>query len=156
MLGLSPRVRGSRTPPFQGRDWSRSIPASAGQPMCRGSRVAVPEVYPRECGAAHNPQSYPHALPGLSPRVRGSQCFPPCGGNGYRSIPASAGQPIGGGKQGDRYEVYPRECGAAHSTISESAMIRGLSPRVRGSLDCPAKRLFLDRSIPASAGQPPR
>ena len=53
---------------------------------------------------------------GLSPRVRGN-----LGGGGWgqgyrRSIPACAGEPVGGFGAGGQGEVYPRVCGgtAAH------------------------------------------
>ena len=70
---------------------------------------------------------------GLSPRVRGSRAVAgsntdgsnprECGARGASrswSIPASAGQPIAGGIDGFLYRVYPRECGAADSTVAWS------------------------------------
>ena len=50
--GLSPRVRGSRDRLRSGKTRSRSIPASAGQPMPISTVGPLFPVYPRECGAA--------------------------------------------------------------------------------------------------------
>ena len=51
----------------------------------------------------------------------------------HRSIPASAGEPVGcvGASAGN--SVYPRECGGATFGNTGGPLMRGLSPRVRGS-----------------------
>ena len=92
----------------------------------------------------------------------------------YRSIPASAGEPIAGihglrstavyprecgGAVSDEVlrgipTVYPRECGGAALPLTRSTYSAGLSPRVRGSLDHRRRRRVQARSIPASAGEP--
>ena len=48
--GLSPRVRGNRTPPRCPPPWRRSIPACAGEPRTTLSGWRVCRVYPRVCG----------------------------------------------------------------------------------------------------------
>ena len=132
----------------------RSIPASAGQPNNGGDLVEMNMVYPRECGAALRKPMLMHWQAGLSPRVRGSRAkerpmfLPP------RSIPASAGQPVGSVKGNHARAVYPRECGAAGQYDCFSAFANGLSPRVRGSLIFAFTSDRGERSIPASAGQP--
>ena len=70
---------------------------------------------------------------GLSPRVRGSlhddeRCPIRHGG----SIPACAGEPMRALTTKARCRVYPRVCGGATSRWWRN--VRGLSPRVRGSL----------------------
>ena len=50
--GLSPRVRGSPPAALLEDTHSRSIPASAGQPLRFRSGETSAAVYPRECGAA--------------------------------------------------------------------------------------------------------
>ena len=50
--------------------------------------------------------------------------------------------------------VYPRVCGGTTNTSSSPAIVRGLSPRVRGNpaiRDLPPRQLG---SIPACAGEP--
>ena len=48
--GLSPRVRGNRQKRSGLRMVMRSIPACAGEPICRGCGGSLAEVYPRVCG----------------------------------------------------------------------------------------------------------
>ena len=114
--GLSPRVRGSRKAATVNPLPSRSIPASAGQPMLTMPTIQVTTVYPRECGAAFQNLAGSQLVTGLSPRVRGSRkhyahtryragsipasarasLYTPTGRpTTRRSIPASAGQPLG-------------------------------------------------------------
>ena len=50
--------------------------------------------------------------------------------------------------------VYPRVYGGTSSSFSSSARNLGLSPRVRGNLDCIAHSFLLDGSIPACTGEP--
>ena len=118
-------------------------------------RKTLSKVYPRECGAASLFTIIAELVGGLSPRVRGSreQRQLRCGIRG--SIPASAGQPIGGYLPTFMAPVYPRECGAAHNPNTSSADVIGLSPRVRGSRFQRKREAAIPGSIPASAGQPP-
>ena len=53
LSGLSPRVRGNRLSPDLCEPDTRSIPASAGEPLVYSLRQTIPEVYPRECGGTH-------------------------------------------------------------------------------------------------------
>ena len=73
---------------------------------------------------------------GLSPRVRGSPCPAAIFGRGGR--------------------VYPRECGGASAFNSSSLIMKGLSPRVRGSHRHRNADHIQNGSIPASAGEPSR
>ena len=132
--GLSPRVRGSLCMTSESAIGSRSIPASAGQPISGFSCFGMGRVYPRECGAADGG----------------------CVGAGglFGSIPASAGQPHTVPVVARLRKVYPRECGAASLIWSRLIARTGLSPRVRGSRLMQAAGRTRDRSIPASAGQP--
>ncbi len=152
--GLSPRVRGSRALSRVAKLFRRSIPASAGQPHpCNATRRSS-TVYPRECGAA---SPYPLGtlnVPGLSPRVRGSRANRPRHPSLRRSIPASAGQPGVSRHQPASDRVYPRECGAASVKRISINNPLGLSPRVRGSRLLRDAQVAVQRSIPASAGQP--
>ena len=91
--GLSPRVRGNRVPrplPGQAR---RSIPACAGEPLPGVHRPGHTPVYPRVCGGTVLAVNTGMLLLGLSPRVRGNQCWALGWGIAIRSIPACAGEP---------------------------------------------------------------
>ena len=70
------------------------------------------------------------------------------------SIPACAGQPCLYVVHNPLRKVYPRVCGAASQLATHQLLIRGLSPRVRGSLCVALQQRFGPRSIPACAGQP--
>ena len=115
---------------------------------------SVPEVYPRECGAALFYGKEEQWAIGLSPRVRGSPVEALGPDLDYGSIPASAGQPLSAAGEPTTEEVYPRECGAATFQDVLRLIAEGLSPRVRGSLRSFAPTEERARSIPASAGQP--
>ena len=111
-------------------------------------------VYPRVCGAALDGGRLGGLDSGLSPRVRGSPRPEACPPRHLRSIPACAGQPRQLLTFPRITTVYPRVCGAAVSVRVLTATTRGLSPRVRGSLQLDCRRAQLVRSIPACAGQP--
>ena len=97
------------------------------------SNQSARQVYPRECGATipKTPESMP--VSGLSPRVRGNLLNPLSILFGVRSIPASAGQPLGMFGMQAYNRVYPRECGATVGSGGGGALDEGLSPRVRGN-----------------------
>ena len=133
VLGLSPRVRGSRDYGLPGDLCAGSIPACAGQPLTTSPYPTGVTVYPRVCGAAAAHAAVLGFRLGLSPRVRGSQdhALKERGGGG--SIPACAGQPSPRQSQQRSPTVYPRVCGAAKVRSREFVEGLGLSPRVRGS-----------------------
>ena len=151
--GLSPRVRGSRAEVRDGRSPRGSIPACAGEPRSRRGSPASGRVYPRVCGepwpCSRRPRwsrVYPRVcggagrvkvlgpLPaGLSPRVRGSPKETRKEDGVIRSIPACAGEPHPVSGHRYRGSVYPRVCGGAADRMSAGFILRGLSPRVRGS-----------------------
>ena len=92
---------------------------------------------------------------GLSPRVRGSQVVLAVWQAGEGSIPAGAGEPAEPTHARLASRVYPRGCGGATSVSIASAGLKGLSPRVRGSLGALADEHAHSGSIPAGAGEPP-
>ena len=93
-------------------------------------------------------------LTGLSPRVRGNRMQR--GLNQFRGgpIPACAGQPTLQHSSPFRLWAYPRVCGATWATPSISALVPGLSPRVRGNRSCAVRYPLRAGPIPACAGQP--
>ena len=93
---------------------------------------------------------------GLSPRVRGNPDGSAVAGGVCGSIPASAGEPCCDAVIDIMVTVYPRECGGTTHHCIHRLHGEGLSPRVRGNLVDESTGLSLDRSIPASAGEPRR
>ena len=134
----------------------RSIPASAGEPSSRSPRAGNSRVYPRECGGTRAAVGVVTSAPGLSPRVRGNLQLPPDPKAGAGSIPASAGEPRSPAGPASGPWVYPRECGGTTPYCARRSSTPGLSPRVRGNLAQDHAEKRADRSIPASAGEPPR
>ena len=153
--GLSPRVRGNRQLFSQCLRAHGSIPACAGQPLCRTARWTCWPVYPRVCGATPGRPRTARSLGGLSPRVRGNLFPRSLFHVRYRSIPACAGQPILYPRRCFRSTVYPRVCGATPPPPPGSSAGDGLSPRVRGNRGCRTAPAGAGGSIPACAGQPP-
>ena len=132
--GLSPRGRGKRAGPNQGKIQGRSIPAWAGE---TGKALGVAcrwWVYPRVGGgnAAMNDQLQDHR--GLSPRGRGKPLALPRFVRRHRSIPAWAGETRGRAHRANIRPVYPRVGGGNVIVIYLSVHVAGLSPRGRGKL----------------------
>ena len=152
--GLSPRVRGNLIGNLRFHFHSRSIPASAGEPIRPGVMMTLLRVYPRECGGTVHKAGLFYQSQGLSPRVRGNRAHPLALGLTRRSIPASAGEPTNSSAQNARKTVYPRECGGTCWSPLLPRVMVGLSPRVRGNQSQINKSDSSSRSIPASAGEP--
>ena len=155
-VGPSPRARGSPTRANRVTRWTRSIPASAGEPPSRIAPCGWRRVHPRERGGAALAERTAPGEKGPSPRARGSP--PPTAPRGpsSRSIPASAGEPsVRDDNDGDR-GVHPRERGGALTTWVRGRVPRGPSPRARGSLRARQRARERTGSIPASAGEPTR
>ena len=150
----SPRVRGNLRPAAWRAGGAGSIPTCAGEPRYVRKAHHGNPVYPRVCGGTLAEEVDLYPTTGLSPRVRGNRACRRrrtwCAG----SIPACAGEPyvciVSGCIQG----VYPRVCGGTWRTGLSLFRCHGLSPRVRGNLAGPSRRLGDERSIPACAGEP--
>ena len=152
--GLSPRGRGNHKGPLPGRNWSRSIPAWAGQPYRLPKRRNLTKVYPRVGGATPSTAKEFGTWNGLSPRGRGN--LEQGSGNhiGLGSIPAWAGQPLPSPANLKLIPVYPRVGGATTIMKIFISGTAGLSPRGRGNLANVGLLESLLGSIPAWAGQP--
>ena len=89
----------------------RSIPAYAGEPSVANGPPARCLVYPRVCGGTKGRAASGGVNEGLSPRMRGNRSDGWHGDNGWRSIPAYAGEPYRGRGGAKIRTVYPRVCG---------------------------------------------
>jgi len=117
VMGLSPRMRGYRSPRKVERNEAGSIPADAGLPKALAKARDGAEVYPRGCGATDSCAARTCRVEGLSPRMRG---YPRRRGRRARSpgsIPADAGLPRTVPVLGLQPQVYPRGCGATVFSI---------------------------------------
>ena len=109
--GLSPRLRGNRSPPPPAASPRRSIPAPAGEPPRWMSGVRLYPVYPRACGGTELAIRWGLTVPGLSPRLRGNLCRCQSQVSPWGSIPAPAGEPRRNEWAMTWDRVYPRACG---------------------------------------------
>ena len=92
---------------------------------------------------------------GLSPRVRGNPPNHRPAGQGARSIPACAGEPMAADTISAIRRVYPRVCGGTPCSDRYSPTgVMGLSPRVRGNHERVQHCGGQQWSIPACAGEP--
>ena len=153
-LGLSLRVRGN--PSVESADYvhRRSIPACAGEPQGVAGHDGHRRVYPRVCGGTQNSSRPSVVAAGLSPRVRGNRHRRRRHNPADGSIPACAGEPPPSARFSSSPAVYPRVCGRTRAMRPLGAMVKGLSPRVRGNLRYRGRCQHLIRSIPACAGEP--
>ena len=152
--GLSPRVRGNRSPNHWSFCWFGSIPACAGEPYADDGLLLPGRVYPRVCGGTSGRGCVRPERSGLSPRVRGNLGREHPVRLRERSIPACAGEPAGLVWPGRAGEVYPRVCGGTTLEWLGPHVAWGLSPRVRGNQVGSSSRRMFFGSIPACAGEP--
>ena len=152
--GLSPRVRGTLQKDPRKLPQGGSIPAGAGNPATPTAARWIFRVYPRGCGEPQQLSQPARGVRGLSPRVRGT----PAPGLDHRehrgSIPAGAGNPRDRRRAASSTGVYPRGCGEPWTGFPPAPASRGLSPRVRGTLQHGAGCRRVAGSIPAGAGNP--
>ena len=152
--GLSPRVRGNRSPSRSRTQGRGSIPARAGEPGRPSGWRFNSTVYPRACGGTVILFQVLGTNIGLSPRVRGNRGGAVRRLRYARSIPACAGEPAVTSGAARSWRVYPRVCGGTQCTDSSGNSRNGLSPRVRGNPDGKSRPVEPRRSIPACAGEP--
>ena len=153
-LGPSPRERGSPQALQVFIAKIGSIPARAGQPPIGSLRISKDGVHPRASGAARSAFHHTDPMTGPSPRERGSLQALGARWRHMGSIPARAGQPMAAWTTARSHRVHPRASGAASSRVLTRALLRGPSPRERGSLKGKTLQYSASRSIPARAGQP--
>ena len=154
LRGLSPRMRGSPHPGGIAAALLGPIPAHAGEPSDDAGRHVRDGAYPRACGGASNGHGFCPGAMGLSPRMRGSHCRLAACRSFNGPIPAHAGEPPRPFSPSAASRAYPRACGGAASPVRAGALIRGLSPRMRGSRK-DRDEVAVDKGpIPAHAGEP--
>ena len=171
--GSSPRLRGTPSTPIDERDWTRFIPAPAGNakahsfvvahargssPRLRGTRAApAPRprsvaVHPRACGERPEDREEEAEFGGSSPRLRGtrrdrvSECLR------ERFIPAPAGNASSRSRRANQEPVHPRACGERGCGGVPRPRADGSSPRLRGTLSGGISLRLISRFIPAPAG----
>ena len=154
LAGLSPRMRGNQMALVVLETLGGTIPAHAGEPMCRTPATSPSRDYPRACGGTVGREPTVFALQGLSPRMRGNPIRPFRPRPGRGTIPAHAGEPIAASEAIAKRGDYPRACGGTELEAGMRNALKGLSPRMRGNRRQSAVDTFHRGTIPAHAGEP--
>ena len=130
----------------------RFIPACAGNTPHHAGVAGRRQVHPRVCGE-HTPLIYRNdTMAGSSPRVRGTLDRRERRHDGFRFIPACAGNTRTPGPWPAPGAVHPRVCGEHSQRHPRIPAKIGSSPRVRGTPGNLARRGTAPRFIPACAG----
>ena len=150
--GSSPRVRGTLANAALVKPFKRFIPACAGNMPAAGSTSDVKPVHPRVCGEHAGCRQHIGRQAGSSPRVRGTFA-----GSGHlnvnlRFIPACAGNITRKPCSSLHWSVHPRVCGEHWGGGIEHLVKIGSSPRVRGTSGRCCWSAWVNRFIPACAG----
>ena len=150
--GSSPRLRGTPTCPRSARQPTGIIPALAGNTNSLPTRFPRSRDHPRACGEHLCKGVLKVADMGSSPRLRGTRRREHERQRGQGIIPALAGNTVRALFAHDRSRDHPRACGEHYTGHIIFRLMKGSSPRLRGT---PA--LVLDRDagrgiIPALAG----
>ena len=131
--GSSPRMRGTQSFSFCPCVGGGIIPAHAGNTLGCSPCHSVSRDHPRACGEHNVRSSYPRAVMGSSPRMRGTlvNCVHVILGTGI--IPAHAGNTNPKRRDDHMPRDHPRACGE-HSVHEIGYWSRrGSSPRMRGT-----------------------
>ena len=150
--GSSPRLRGTLPHRPRRGEFSRFIPAPAGNTSQPRQTEVRGSVHPRACG--EHPMCCPRTCTagGSSPRLRGTPLLLHRGVRRRRFIPAPAGNTQAAQHVVAYETVHPRACGE-HSVASvQTNGWVGSSPRLRGTPPTASCLERTHRFIPAPAG----
>jgi len=150
--GSSPRVRGTVRKFVSTRVHGRFIPARAGNGPVRNVSFHATAVHPRACGERKSSVDVHVSPGGSSPRVRGTGVDRAGRRDRIRFIPARAGNGSAVASASMANSVHPRACGERLSSPKLQKVLRGSSPRVRGTAVQGIVRGRARRFIPARAG----
>ena len=150
--GSSPRVRGTALMMVRLSVSSRFIPACAGNSSLSLVGALIRSVHPRVCGEQRLDQIARLAIPGSSPRVRGTAVEHGKNRDHHRFIPACAGNSSHTTPSQSKASVHPRVCGEQLRRFLRLRIHYGSSPRVRGTELARLSMKCSGRFIPACAG----
>ena len=154
-MGSSPRVRGKLP---RGRNSIRKpglIPACAGKTHAAPRHRCSPRAHPRVCGENRFNTDALLRDDGSSPRVRGKLLELGAEDDREGLIPACAGKTSWKSSTPWPWWAHPRVCGENEYIDRCGHCVSGSSPRVRGKLPRPDRRVRSHGLIPACAGKTP-
>ncbi len=152
LFGLSPLARGTHSKARKANLRQRFIPAGAGNTDADHQSGGYQPVYPRWRGEHVVTSSSSFFSLGLSPLARGTLGNLAKVSEGYRFIPAGAGNTSARNAPLSWHTVYPRWRGEHFKTGSHFFHPTGLSPLARGTQAPRQHAVDEARFIPAGAG----
>ncbi len=152
ICGLSPLARGTLLPVCSVGGRGRFIPAGAGNTTSESTGKRSSPVYPRWRGEHAQASINSRAMSGLSPLARGTREPKIFALWDCRFIPAGAGNTDFDVEKIRTSAVYPRWRGEHITRITRGFRTCGLSPLARGTHLFPHPVIYLQRFIPAGAG----
>ena len=150
--GSSPRLRGTLATAAPVPHVHRFIPAFAGNASTQSWSTCLVSVHPRVCGERSTTPAPKSWRTGSSPRLRGTPVNISSHERVHRFIPAFAGNAPRTGAQTGRCPVHPRVCGERVDQVRVVPVLRGSSPRLRGTRVHQGAEGLGERFIPAFAG----
>ncbi|CAI1129107.1 Domain of uncharacterised function (DUF2825) [Serratia marcescens] len=132
--GLSPLARGTHKIALKPREFTRFIPAGAGNTPKFRLVLSIGSVYPRWRGEHFGESNASELIGGLSPLARGTQRAHLIRVASTRFIPAGAGNTCGNALSITVIPVYPRWRGEHVEFLRLYRLPLGLSPLARGTL----------------------
>ena len=153
--GSSPRLRGTLPHRPRRGEFSRFIPAPAGNTSQPRQTEVRGSVHPRACG--EHPMCCPRTCTagGSSPRLRGTPRPRNMSSPMKRFIPAPAGNTRWRRSRRTVGSVHPRACGEHRLPHRVWRGRTGSSPRLRGTPGSRTEQVAVGRFIPAPAGNTP-
>ena len=153
--GSSPRARGTAVLGGGAADDARFIPAGAGNRYAPARSAPGSLVHPRGRGEQVATYCVFDALPGSSPRARGTDQHVAARRAQIRFIPAGAGNRPTLCSRGMLPPVHPRGRGEQCGQVVGGKDTLGSSPRARGTGHSSSQSRDCKRFIPAGAGNRP-
>ena len=126
-------MRGTLLPSAVSRPSLGIIPAYAGNTAVLTTEDFFFWDHPRVCGEHSSVVSMVRMEPGSSPRMRGTLANIYTFSLGEGIIPAYAGNTCVGRQFGQHFRDHPRVCGEHLANGLIGVMVRGSSPRMRGT-----------------------
>ena len=150
--GSSPRGRGTLEGPDDNEEFTRIIPAWAGNATAPRNRSTLKSDHPRVGGERSIARMATALSSGSSPRGRGTRCHTCRSASVARIIPAWAGNAPFSGRASRRRADHPRVGGERGNGIENVLLVHGSSPRGRGTPRPSSSPRSWPRIIPAWAG----
>ena len=153
VCGLSPHTRGKRYSVTYEGEYSRPIPAHAGETA--RPEVATLSLWAYPCTRGGNPGTGKTVRTdeGLSPHTRGKRALERELESWVGPIPAHAGETSSPRIRQSGFTAYPRARGGNSKEPCTASSIFGLSPHTRGKQLPACPNRIYHRPIPAHAGE---